>query len=229
MSGCPSSLGPTSSVCPAGQCLLPRLGPPDGAIPPPAPFPLCSLPISPCPLPPPLSEAHQWQPISSATSSLGAPSPSQSVSHPCPRQGGPRTCPLPSPSPTWPHPFICFFTHSPLSPSPRRPPHPRDPKGTAEPGVAVQGLGPRHDMESVLSNHSEDLLHAWPCHLTPCHSPEPRVSVTTLRLFPEREAEPRGIYQACMELRHCPASAHKSRQCWRYTSPALFAGLSLHI
>ena len=107
------------------------------------PFPLCSLPISPCPLPPPLSEAHQWQPISSATSSLGAPSPSQSVSHPCPRQGvGGCTCPLPSPSTTWPHPFIRFSTHSPLSPSPRRPPHPRDPKGTAEPGVGVWGFSP---------------------------------------------------------------------------------------
>lgn len=84
------------------------------------PFPLCSLPISPCPLPPPLSEAHQWQLIS-ATSSLGAPSPSQSVSHPCPWQGG-HTCPFPSPSTTWSHPFIHFFTHSSLSPPPRSPP-----------------------------------------------------------------------------------------------------------
>lgn len=67
-----------------------------------------------------------------------------------------------------------FHSFSSLSPTKEPPTHPRDPKGTAEPGVGVQGLGPRQDMESVLSNHSEDLLHAWLCHLTPCHSPESR-------------------------------------------------------
>ena len=51
--------------------------------------------------------------------------------------------------------FHSFFS---LSPTKEPPTHPRDPKGTAEPGVGVRGLGPRQGMESVLSNHTEDLL-----------------------------------------------------------------------
>ena len=61
------------------------------------PFPLCSLPISPCPLPPPLSEAHQWQPISSATSSLGAPPQVNQSATPAHGRGGGAPAPTPAP------------------------------------------------------------------------------------------------------------------------------------
>lgn len=134
----------------------------------PPPFPLCSLPISPHPLPPPLSEMHQWQPIPSATSSLEPPPPARlsplpkSVSRPYP-QGGTRPFPLPPP-PGHTH----SFTRSLILSSPQEPPtH----CGHSWAWSWGGGLGPKE--ESIHSNHSEDLLRAWPCHLTPCHSPEP--------------------------------------------------------
>lgn len=126
--GGPFSLWPSLLLCAAGwQLLLPWLGPSQSSpTSSPPPFPLCSLPISTRPLPPPLSEAHQWQPILSSTSFPRAPSPNQPA-FPCPQAHTPGHM----------HSFTCVFTVVPLllptEPSPTHPPWGH--QGRAGPGV----------------------------------------------------------------------------------------------
>lgn len=77
--------------------------------------------------------------------------------------GGTCSSPLPSP-PGHTHSFICLFIL--LSLLPAEAPPPQQPSGTVGSGVGVRGLAPGGGWGQATLTHSEDILHAWPCHLT---------------------------------------------------------------
>lgn len=224
-----SPSGPASSLCPAGQRLLPQLGtparaaaPPHTHPPPPLPslFPsrqhspslhLCLKRTNGSPSPPP---APLWEPPPPA-------SLSPLISQPSPSHRGHLFLP------SFPHlvTLIHSLAHSfssPPTPS-SSPTHPGVTKGTAGSGIGVRGLAPGGGMGQAILTSSEYLRHAWLCHLVSLS--QSWVFGATIRLFPERGTEAGGQTKRNWN----PETAQKSRQCWRHTGPTPSASLSLPI